>query len=658
MPNNGRVRSKNPLYNLGALTRAGGRKFTLKPLPTPYTMSANPLFGLGASAEASAGGASEAVGVGENVSFTSPLPGLVPASAPAPASAAPAEEGGSTLNPLSGLGLGTAGRSGILGIRNLRNSRRKPVISINPLQGKNAASSKPPLSTSVINPLAAAAEVNPIRGVRNLLRSKAAQNEPLSLGEVEVNIDISQEQLFDAIKKNDLAKVTALIGQGVDINTAGRNGYHPLMYALYKNPTDDIAILLINNGANLDNVFGKGSITPLMIAAGRNKYRIVQELIKNSVDINAKTVGGDPPMNGQTALFYAISSVSIESVILLLQNGADLNDANEGGETPLHFAVFSVLQMPATPISKDIHKELLAMGLRIPEDYPAHLSIVRLLIQYGADINAKTNTGQTVFMIDGVDKSPSLLEALRYNPTEQELIEACLHGRMDILLSLFNTGRVTRETINSYEFDREFENGNNPKEKGFTPLILALRSKNVAVAKYLVENGADPNKSGKHKRTPLGVACFYCTENEGDIINFLIDKGADILKTDTVGYSALDMAIQGLSLKNSEIILTRYERNRGAGHLSVSFSTHKFILSTKELEGERGEKARAIHSLILIPYGKILEEKVKAHDWTKSRRANRKSRRANRKSRKSRRATRKSQGATRKNKARKNTRRR
>ena len=168
MPNNGRVTSKNPLYNLGALTRAGGRKFTLKPLPTPYT-SVNPLFGVGASAEA--------VGAGENVSFTSPLPGLVPASAPAPA-AVEAEEGGSTLNPLSGLGLGTAGRSGIRGIRNLRNSKSKPVISMNPL-GKAA---------SVINPLAPPAEVNPIRGVRNLLRSKAVQNEPLSLGEVEVGL--------------------------------------------------------------------------------------------------------------------------------------------------------------------------------------------------------------------------------------------------------------------------------------------------------------------------------------------------------------------------------------------------------------------------------------------------------------------------------------
>jgi ankyrin repeat protein len=643
MPNNGRVTSKNPLYNLGASTPAGGRKFTLK-----STMTPNPLFGLGASAEAAAGGASAAAG---NVSFTSPLPGLVPAPAPAPAPAAAEAEGGSTLNPLSGLGLATPARSGIRGIRNLRNSRTKPVTSMNPLVGKppgNVTSSKPPPHpTSKINPLSAlsvasptpapapapSVTVNPLRGVRNLLTRSRAENETLSLGEVEVKIDNNEEQLFDAIQANDLAKVTDLIAQGVDINTPRRREYSPLMYAIRKTPGSDMAILLINNGADVNTVYGEGSYTALMIAVLKNKYKIVKELIKNSADINAKTISDDPGANGHRAIFYAPTIPSIESLILLLQSGADVNSVNGAGQTPLDYAVLSALQEKETPISENIRNELRNLGLNLPTNYPAHLSVVRLLLHYGANI--KSESGHTSFMLKGVNKSPSLQEALRYNPIEDELVEACIRGRIDILKSLFTTGRVTRETINTYEFDREFDIGSS-KEKGFTPLLLALRCKNALVAKYLLENGADPNNSGKYIRPPLCLACFYCSENEEDIINFLIDKGANILQKDTLGYSALDMAIQALSLKNVQIILKRHQ---GEGDIGLSFSSYEFIERMKKLEGEKnkkgyGEKARAIYSFIM----------------SKPRGASRKSRRATRKSRRAtRRATRKSRKATHKN---------
>lgn len=61
---------------------------------------------------------------------------------------------------------------------------------------------------------------------------------------------------------------------------------------------------------------------------------------------------------------------------------------------------------------------------------------------------------------------------------------------------------------------------------GFTPLLAAAKNGHLEVVKYLVEHGADIDKSDNNRRkTPLLAAAF---EGHFEIVKYLVDKGANV----------------------------------------------------------------------------------------------------------------------------------
>ena len=81
----------------------------------------------------------------------------------------------------------------------------------------------------------------------------------------------------------------------------------------------------------------------------------VKQHIADGADVNAKAKGWTP-------LHYADNK---EIAVLLITSGADVNDADDGGATPLHKAAFQ-----------------------------GYTEIAELLIANGADVNAKTMSGR------------------------------------------------------------------------------------------------------------------------------------------------------------------------------------------------------------------------------------------------------------------------
>jgi len=102
--------------------------------------------------------------------------------------------------------------------------------------------------------------------------------------------------------------------------------------------------------------------TPLLRAASEGHLEVVQLLIDNGADVNARTTGGGTPLH------YATSH--LEVVRRLLDNGADVNVKGHKGATALHFAA--------------------AKG---------NVAVARLLIERGADVNARDLSGQTPFQL-------------------------------------------------------------------------------------------------------------------------------------------------------------------------------------------------------------------------------------------------------------------
>ena len=167
------------------------------------------------------------------------------------------------------------------------------------------------------------------------------------------------QRLAEAAMRRDMATVKALLEQHVDANAAGKDGT-PALHWVVRVDDLETAQLLIRAGADAKFPDRYG-VTPLYLACTNGNAAMIRLLLDAGADPNSLDA------TGQTVLMTAASVGDLESVKVLLDRGAmaDTRDRNFQ-QTALMFAV------------RDNHPE-----------------VVRLLVQRGADVNAKTRQGET-----------------------------------------------------------------------------------------------------------------------------------------------------------------------------------------------------------------------------------------------------------------------
>ena len=143
-----------------------------------------------------------------------------------------------------------------------------------------------------------------------------------------------------------------------------------------------------------------------------------------------------------------------------------------------------------------------------------HLNSVKILLGYGADIEAR-----------GTLK------------TGDEVIEGCTP-----LWAAADTGRldVVRLLI------KRNADVDGKTSTDSTPLRVAAHEGHLYVVRYLVESGADVNARTQYKGTPIMAACDY---GHLSIITYLINKGALVDLQSIGGDTALHIAAEGGHLK-------------------------------------------------------------------------------------------------------------
>ena len=141
-----------------------------------------------------------------------------------------------------------------------------------------------------------------------------------------------------------------------------------------------------------------------------------------------------------------------------------------------------------------------------------HLKSVKILLQYGADIEARgtLNTGDKV--IEGC--------------TPLKLWAAVDSGHLDVVkLLIEQNADVDGKT-----------------SRGGTPLRAAAYDGHLDIVRCSVESGADVNaRSSRDNSTILMVACYY---GHLSVVTYLIDKGAFMDLQDNEGYTALHDAVK------------------------------------------------------------------------------------------------------------------
>uniref|UniRef100_UPI002147CDB0 ankyrin repeat domain-containing protein n=1 Tax=Endozoicomonas sp. ONNA2 TaxID=2828741 RepID=UPI002147CDB0 len=174
--------------------------------------------------------------------------------------------------------------------------------------------------------------------------------------------------MTSAIQGNDLATVNHLLDQGIDPNIRGLHGVPPLHWAVLGG-LEDIIKTLLDRGAD-PNLSSRLSQTPhLLQAAKRGNYQAVLLLLGRAClnvhgtwdctalhlalfSGNATAITeiqnclldkganiNDLDCNGRTPLLWALRKGNIEGINTLLQRGANPDIPDQWGQTPLLTAI-------------------------------------------------------------------------------------------------------------------------------------------------------------------------------------------------------------------------------------------------------------------------------------------------------------------------------
>ena len=174
---------------------------------------------------------------------------------------------------------------------------------------------------------------------------------------------ISVDEFFTAIDKGNVDIVQKYIRAGNSINVKSEKGYSPLHFLFYCMPykgsnksQEKIARLLLDAGANVneikDNSYTKVSVFYLVVQT--DDEAIVNLFIRRGANKEARIEG----------LFAAASRGHINICKRILDSGIDVNSRDKFGQTPLFL------------VSK--------------------ISMAKYLVSRGADVNAKTDEGESV----------------------------------------------------------------------------------------------------------------------------------------------------------------------------------------------------------------------------------------------------------------------
>jgi ankyrin repeat protein len=251
----------------------------------------------------------------------------------------------------------------------------------------------------------------------------------------------------------------------------------------------------------------------------------VASLLKQGADAN----GAQP--DGATALHWAAHWDDLATIELLLKSGARANSVNDHGVSPLALACEN-----------------------------GSVAIVERLLAAGADANAATTTGVTALMTAARGGSLGAVKALIARGADVNAAEPS-HGQTALMWAVSQRHADVAQTLIENRADvrarsitrhRTIQTGNRYGDQnsikgsvgetdlgGFTPLLFAARSGDLASAKGLLSAGAPVDDTASNGATAMTMAAH---SGQGAVAKLLLDHGADP-NAAGAGYTPLHAAV-------------------------------------------------------------------------------------------------------------------
>lgn len=383
--------------------------------------------------------------------------------------------------------------------------------------------------------------------VRKLLDAGADPNLATPLGLLPLHL---------AIENADDTMVELLLDRGADPNRADRTGETPLMMAARVGSAEIVAALLarkVDVNAREPNY----EQTALMVAARSSNPDVTRLLLQHGADVSAQSKAGavpdfrppsanagskgvgivrggwpergerSPVGGAKTALLYATRAGDLAQTRLLVEAGADLEQTDANGLTPLLNAILN-----ATVAS-------------LERPHVQHIAVAHYLIEQGANVNAMDWYGETPLWAAVVLRNLDVP-----GPTTDNGIDrgAALALIRTLLAKGADPNARTREHPPEHRFITRLGDLSWVDFTGQTPFLRAALSGDVTTMKLLVEHGADPNLATFAGTTPLMAAAgvnwvVSQTFDEGpeallEAVQYAHSLGNDVNAINTMGLTA------------------------------------------------------------------------------------------------------------------------
>ncbi len=288
--------------------------------------------------------------------------------------------------------------------------------------------------------------------------------------------------------------------------------------ALNTRNTDDL-IQCLKKGASVE-AFDSSGFSPLHYAAAGRNISSVAALLEAGADPNAKIMvkeilfgykyrahnrwrsytlqKGDCPLllslNKQCGVWYEEKCIP-ELVKLLLEAGADPNNVNRYGATPLSHT---------TNYDKD----------------PSGVKVLKMLLEAGADPNLLTRSDRTPLVRAVEAKNEAFFELLVAAKADPHIRKE-IHGKLPLSAAVREGAEWVKKVL-AIGADPNFLSTTRLKNvKKTTAMHMAIAQNKSDCLKILVEAGGNPNL-----RTPEGSLLDFTQEHNKEMVKVLKDLGA------------------------------------------------------------------------------------------------------------------------------------
>jgi ankyrin repeat protein len=268
---------------------------------------------------------------------------------------------------------------------------------------------------------------------------------------------------------------------------AARGGDQAAQAAAAQDADQDVIIAGLVGG-------GSGGLTPLVFAAREGDLETVKVLVEAGADVNQTTE------YGWTPLLVASNNRNYKVGAYLLEKGANPNIANKGGWTPLYLVTDN--------------RNIEGGDYPVPKPDMDHLEYITLLLNKGADPNmqVKDNTlSRTIFTMQWFFEPGATAFVRAAQSSDTALMKLLLsHGADPNIPTAFGDTALTVAGgigwVEGVTYERSAK-------------------ENVEAVRMLLDLGLDPNAANRDGRTAVMGAAH---KGRNEVIQLLVDRGARI----------------------------------------------------------------------------------------------------------------------------------